>query len=445
MKRASWIIWVVLVVLGFVSVINYVSSDYYKRWDLTAGSRFTLSKESGKVLGQVKQNLRVTAFFRAGTSASIRDLLAEYASLNKLVHYEVIDPDKMPTVAKHYDITADATVVLQYKGKTVKTEQADENGITNAIIKLLRNRTIDVCYLTGHGERDLSDTTGDYGYGSFKQALIDQDYNVTELLLPAAASIPASCTLVVDAGAIKRFLPEELTLLRDYLEGGGYLFVMIDPETKTGLSEFLSTYGINVGNNVVIDQVVRLFQGPGIGVEPVITRYSNESEITKDFKGTTIFPLVRTVDKEKTNSRKFNIVSLAQTSKTSWTDVDLKTLFSKGTAHVEKKDMKGPVSVAVAGTLKSGGKTARIAVFGTSRIAANKYITALFDKDFVMNTVSWLVKEENLITIRPKPDNGRQMLLTVMQERLLFYLTVVLIPVLLFLGSILAYRRMKRL
>ncbi len=436
----------VVVVLGIVSVINYVSSNYYKRWDMTANGQYTLSQETRQILKGLKKDLKITAFFQEGTSMKARDLLAEYAYLSRYVHYQVIDPDKEPTIARSYGITTSGTIVLQYNGKTVKIGQATENDVTNAILKLLSTRVINVCYITGNGERDLSDASGVNGYGLFRRALIDQDYTVTQLLLPAVASIPTSCTLVVDAGAVKPLLPQELDSIAGYLRDGGYLLLMIDPRTRTGIPKFLSKYGITVGNDVVLDQVVRLFQGPTLGVEPVVTQYSKGSDITKDFKGTTIFPMVRSVEvvKRKEGTAP-GVTSIAKTSNSSWTDVHLKTLFSKGIAKFGPGDVKGPISVAVAGPLTIGDRIARIAVFGTSSIATNKYLTALFNRDLIMNTVSWLVKEGNLVTIRTRPNGGQQMFLTVVQGKLIFYMTVVLIPALLFFFGVLAYLRMKRL
>ncbi len=435
----------VVVVLGIISVVNYVSNEYYHRWDLTSNKQFTLSKETDDVLSRLNHRMNITAFFQEGTGSNIRDLLSEYAYVSKKVHYEVIDPDKEPTIAKSYGIKTNGTIVIQYGNKTIKTEQSSENGITNAVVKILRNRIINVCYLTGNGERDISDATGVDGYNDFKQALEDQDYKIESLLLPSVATIPSSCTLVIEAGAVKPFLPEEAHALASYIDAGGDLFILMDPRTHTGMSEMLFNYGIKVGNNVVLDQVVRLFQGPGLGVEPIVTDYSKESGITKDFKGTTIFPLVRTIEESKTYRSRIDIVPIAMTSKTSWADTDLEDLFDKGIAKFGPSDIRGPVSVAVAGTIKSGNKVARIAVFGTSKIASNKYINALFNRDLVMNTVSWLVKEENLITIRPKATANQQMFLTSRQGNMIFYLTIVLIPVLLFFGAILAYLRMKKL
>ena len=435
----------VVVVLGLISLINYVSTEYYYRWDLTSNEQYTLSKETDNVLSRLKHRISITAFFQEGTGASIRDLLAEYAYVSKKVHFVVIDPDKEPTIAKRYGITRNGTIVLQYNGKTIKTEQANENGITNALVKILRKRHIQICYLTGNGERDLTDAAGVDGYKDFQQALVDQDYTVEPVLLPSVASVPSACTMAIEAGAIKPFLPREMDALKAYVHAGGNLLVMIDPRTQTGITHVLSPYGIRVGNNVVLDQVVRLFQGPGLGVEPIVTDYSKESRITKGFKGTTIFPLVRTVDVAVVHGRNRDIVPIAMTSKTSWADTDLKELFDKGRATFKASDARGPLSVAVAGKIGTGARAGRIAVLGTSKIAANKYFNALSNKDLVMNIVSWLVQEENLITIRPKHAANQQMFLTERQGNMIFYLTVVLIPLLLFFGGILAYLRMKKL
>ena len=436
----------VIIVLGIVVAVNYVSTNYYHRWDLTANRQFTLSQETNKVLKGLRHGLKITAFFEVGTGQSIRDLLADYAYRSKEVKYEVVDPEKEPTIAQSYGISSNGVIVITYNGKTIKTSQATESGITNAIVKLLRNKIINVCYITGHGEKSLSDMAGVDGYGAFKQALMDQDYSVKELLLPSIGAIPTDCSVLIDAGAIKPFFPNEIDVLKKYLQDGGHMLVMIDPLTNSGIIKFLSKYNIEVGNNVVLDQVVRLFQGPSLGVEPIVKQYSLISDITKDFKGDTIFPLVRTVSPGNNKNPDYSIDSIAKTSNTSWSDADLKILFSKGIAKFDPKvDTKGPLSVAVQGTLKFGNNTARLVVFGTSRMVTNKYINALYNKDLVMNSISWLSKEENLITIRPKPANNQQMFLTQSEGKLILYMTVILIPLLLFFGGILAYTRMKRL
>ena len=42
--------------------------------------------------------------------------------------------------------------------------------------------------------------------------------------------------------------------------------------------------------------MVRLFQGPALGLAPLVETYDAEHEITKELKGRTLFPMTRSVD-----------------------------------------------------------------------------------------------------------------------------------------------------
>ena len=46
--------------------------------------------------------------------------------------------------------------------------------------------------------------------------------------------------------------------------------------------------------------------------------------------------------------------------------------------------------------------TARLVVFGNAGFANNQFIGQYFNRDLLLNTVSWLVGEEELISIRPR-------------------------------------------
>ena len=48
----------VLVVLGILVAINYLSTKYNKRWDLTASRQFSLSDQTKKVLQDLKEPVR---------------------------------------------------------------------------------------------------------------------------------------------------------------------------------------------------------------------------------------------------------------------------------------------------------------------------------------------------------------------------------------------------
>jgi ABC-type uncharacterized transport system involved in gliding motility auxiliary subunit len=83
--------------------------------------------------------------------------------------------------------------------------------------------------------------------------------------------------------------------------------------------------------------------------------------------------------------------------------------------------------VAVTGSLK-GGKSSRIVAIGDSDFVNNKFVTTLFNRDFFLNCVNWLVEEEELISIRPKEAGESQLFLTQAQTTFVFYFCTILLP-----------------
>jgi ABC-type uncharacterized transport system involved in gliding motility auxiliary subunit len=95
------------------------------------------------------------------------------------------------------------------------------------------------------------------------------------------------------------------------------------------------------------------------------------------------------------------------------------------------KDFKGPLSVAVAGTIMGEGEKkteGRLVALGTSSIAANAFLGFQGNRDFLMNAVNWLSAEEDLISIRPKPRESHQLTLNTKQMQNLLLFGVVGLP-----------------
>ena len=74
----------------------------------------------------------------------------------------------------------------------------------------------------------------------------------------------------------------------------------------------------------------------------------------------------------------------------------------------------------------------RVVVIGDSDFASNGALGIQGNRDLFVNTVNWLAQQENLIAIRPRDPSDRRVSLTADQERRIFYLTVLLIPVAIF-------------
>ena len=209
-----------------------------------------------------------------------------------------------------------------------------------------------------------------------------------------------------------------------------------------------------MGNDVVIDQQLRLFQGPTVGVEPIAASYG-EHAITRDFRrdSITVYNLARSVEPSTTGKTGLTAVGLVMTGPQSWAESDVNLLFEQNRVSLDGTDRKGPVSIAVAVTanLKEMGfdkdGEARLVVFGNARFADNQYLAnpTFFNGDLFLNAVGWLVGQEELVSIRSRTVRASRVQMTPEQNVMLFVSSVLLMPqILLLAGIIVWWRRRSR-
>jgi len=441
---------IIILVLGLLIIVNYFLARHHYRVDFTSAKIHSLSDQSIKVVKNLKQEITIKAFFREGNPgrATMENLLKIYAYHSPKIKYEFINPDKNPGLVKKYGITEDGTTVFELGDKENRITTTSEEDITNAIIKLTREKKKVIYFLEGHGENSIEDS-GDNGFSTARGELEKIGYEVKKLPLALSASFPADCSLLVVPGPKARLLPNELDTLKQYLDQGGRILFMIDPETDTGLESWLADYGLRIENDIVVDRVSRLLGGDYF--MPVVTEYENH-EITRNFRYATFYPLARSVDIADSRPEGMILTSIAKTSSNSWSE---RQLDQPEVSFDPEKDKAGPVSLAVVGSKKvtisnpnepeetaekeetgsSSNRELRLAVFGDSDFITNKYYNLSGNGNFFLNTINWLTEEEDLISIQPRTQIPRTVQLTPSQGRLLMFISIILLPALvLFIG-----------
>ena len=83
----------VIVALGILVAINYVSVRQNKRWDLTANQQFSLSDQTAKLLADLKAPVKFLAFDRGTDLDRFRNRLSGYEYASKQVNVEYVDAD----------------------------------------------------------------------------------------------------------------------------------------------------------------------------------------------------------------------------------------------------------------------------------------------------------------------------------------------------------------
>lgn len=459
-KYGTLSIFSVLATLGILIGLNYLADRYNKRWDLTEAKQYSLSDQTRKVLQGLTQPLQVKVFARDDDFARFRDRLGEYEYTSTQVKVEYIDVDREPALARTYEIQSYGTMVMEYGDRKERVTLDTEQDITNAIIKVVEGAQKKVYFVQGHGEKDPQSADQRLGYSGSKDALGRDNYSIESLVLAQQQDVPADASVVVVAGPETDYFAPEVDALRRYLNKGGHLLVMIDPPEGPDarpLSNILALtreWGFDVGNNVVVD-VSGMGQLIGTGPSVPLAASYPSHPITDRFQLMTAYPLTRSVTPIAGGVEGRTPQTFIETSPRSWAESDLKALSTGSEVGMDegKGDKTGPIPIGAAvsvnapeppaapapaadSTGSNGEKPptpqTRLVVIGDSDFASNGALGIQGNRDLFVNTVNWLAQQENLIAIRPRDPSDRRVSLTADQERRIFYLTVLLIPVAIF-------------
>ena len=456
----------VALALGILVAANYILSRQNVRWDLTAAQQYSLSDQTRRVLEELDAPISVLVFAREAEFPGFRDRLDEYAYVSSQVSVEYVDVDRSPVRARQYEVQAYGTIVFEYEGRVERTTSNSEQELTNALIKAVEGEERTVYFVQGHGERDPEGDDRD-GYRAVRDALGRDNFRVETVVLAQTGEVPADATVMVVAGPSTDLLPAEADLLRDYLDGGGKLLLMLDPpDTEDGppqpnLIALAGEWGIELGTDVVVDASgVGQLLGTDASV-PVAATYPPHA-ITDDFNLLTAFPLARSVRPIAGGVSGRTGVVVVETGARSWAEADLSQLATgEVTLDEDAGDVPGPVPIAAVvsqtiddpepapddedggegadGTAGSGAGDAdtdddeppleaRLAVFGDSDFASNSAVGIQGNRDLALNTINWLAQQENLIAIRPREPEDRRITLTADQQARVYWLSLLLLP-----------------
>jgi ABC-type uncharacterized transport system involved in gliding motility auxiliary subunit len=439
-----------VIFLAILIVIVLIAERKPLRLDVTQSKSFSLSAQTLNLLKAIDKPVQVKLFYSsAGPGAQNRDkakeLLDSYQYHSKNIKYEFVDPDTQPEIARLYDIKVYGTIVLEGYDKKQVIQATDEESLTNALLKLSRKEQKMIYFLTGHGEHSLTADARD-SFSNAKSALEKGLYMTAEYNLLQHDAMPADAAAVIIAGPGKQIPPREQQIIGNYLAGGGKVMLMIDPLTDTGMKDLLKGYGIEISDDVVIDRLSRLF-GANERV-PVVMEYGPH-KITENFSQPTFFPDARSVVPSEKAPDGIDVQVLAATSSNAWAERNLAMLKEGKAAFDKDEDMVGPVPLVVLATIKGPEagkkeeskpeKEGTLIVAGNSMFASNSYFNQYGNGDFFLNMISFLADDAGQITVG-RPDTGKPLLFTREQASLIFWIVLVLMPLLALVSGAVVYR-----
>ena len=467
-----------MVFLVIIGLIAGMSIKYKVRVDLTQDSRYTLSPHTVKILKSLKEDVDAIAFYRSDerTRQAMSDLLGEYAYHSSKFSFRFVDPDRDPIETAKHDITSYRTTILKYGDKKEIVGTESENKLTNSLLKLISKEIKVFYFVTGHGEKRI-DNQEENGYSYVKEAIERENHQVRDLLLIDTEKVPEDAAVLVVSGPETDYLQAELDKITAFVKKGGRALFMVDPSGGLPkLTSYLAGFGFELTNDLIFDKMSQV-SGSNIAI-PVAVQYDKNHPVTREFEQFTFFPFARSVHiKEDPAKGSFDI---AKTSDKSWTVTsDLRALTREDETFDADKHKRGPISVVAvtavevnlgdnksgsnkagdskAGDSKAGDSKAgdseevpdslktwgKILVTGDSDFASNKFMKA-GNKDFLLNMLNWLAEENILISVRKKEPGLTPLLLTAVQGKIIFWLSVVIVPSLLLVTGLGVTARRRR-
>jgi gliding-associated putative ABC transporter substrate-binding component GldG len=312
----------IVIVLLLLVLVNYISSNYSERFDLTKDKRYTLSDETVSLVKSIDAPLQIKVYLQGEFPAEFKRIqietnqfLEELNALNDLVRFRFIDPLSNTKALIEKGIqpsrltvqeggkVSEAVIfpwaIINYKDKEENVsllvnspapsqEQQLQNSIENleyefasAIHKVIEEKTKKIAILKGNGQpEDI------YQYSFLKK--VGEYYRLAEFTLDSVEKQPVNTLndlLQYDLSIITKpsesFSEKEKFALDQYIMKGGKtlwlldnVYAELDSLMLTGkslafnrelnLTDMLFQYGIRINYNVTKDlysSTIRLASG----------------------------------------------------------------------------------------------------------------------------------------------------------------------------------------
>ena len=444
-------------------MVNYLSMRHYNRSDWTSTGLYTLSDKTVKIVKNLDKEVAMYVLWSQGDPRfmDVKEILDNYAGLSPRLKVEMVDPDMNPERVQLIVQKYGAKVQMDAQGnmgieagifvtsgdnvKFVSSEEFEDHAdamfnqdpetgeemsefkaeqeITAAVMRVISDEQISICFTQGHGERPL-DGFGAGTLGHVKEGLKRDSYKVESFPTAGTSKVPEGCDMVVVSGPNRTFMTNEAAMLKGYLKNGGKLMLLLDPIVKdnrfipTGLESLCANDGILLGSDIIMEtdpqrlpsKTPVTFLISEFGVHKAVKQLSLPDAIGADAKEQTdafpvVFSMARSLGEKDTDTALVD--NLAKTSTMSWGEVDLASLGSGDSAPTQDQyDTAGPVVVGMIAveTTKDKEKAGKLLVIGDSDFLEEELFvnSSLYNRDFWSGLVGWMTAREDLVSIAPK-------------------------------------------
>ncbi|MDS4070101.1 MAG: GldG family protein [Candidatus Competibacter sp.] len=432
-----------------IGLLAWLSARYAIQADWTAGNRNTLSEASQALLARMDGPIRVTAYAR--DNPALRDgisrLIGRYQRYKPDLTLVFVNPDLLPDQVRELGITLDGELHVEYRNRGEKIQQLGERAMTQALQRLSRPQDRVVLFLDGHGERKPLGIAN-HDLGAFGRELEKIGIRVRPFDWAKESRIPAATAALVIAGPQTPLPPGEIQAVLDYVEQGGNLLWLLEPDDPSGLRPLAAMLGITVLPGVAVDA-----DAPRLGIgNPAFIPIADYGPhpITEALRTLTLLP--RAVALDLNPPPGWNAVVLLQSQSRTWTEtgpLDGSIRFDPDTA-----ERSGPLTVGAALSRPRPASTGagqpeavpqRVVIIGDGDFLSNTYLGNGANLELGLNSLNWLILDDALIVIQPRAAPDPNLNLSEGALALIAAVFLIVVPgVLLASGWLIWFRRRRR-
>ncbi len=468
----------ILLAIFILGAINYIGMRVYSRADLTQNQAFSLSSETTAYLKQLDKPIEVIVTLSDQSKddgilqvlRDVKNLLRqyEYTTRNNIegrISIEYLNVYQQTRRAKELGIEENNVIVFKsgprkrtayirelYTLKNAELREfLGESVFTRSILELADTSEPVIYVTSGHGELNLSDFDAQRGASQFANELKSRNLKTQELDLTTVSEVPKDASLVLIAGPVSSFLPEEQERLSSYIKkrGSGRIVVLLDPGAPHGLDDLFYEWGI------LDDKAIAVESDPSYkisGGDMLIRRFAKHP-ITDELHTNRIYVVTdRATSVRADPGRPIDdsliVTDLMQTSDKSWGEKRWDNL-SASTFNPDF-DLEGPIRIAAVSERKvdsslgisiSGGK---LIVIGSTSFISNNRIASSGNLFFALNTLNFALDRNSRLNIPPKKIKVLKLDLSMKQLQVSRYLIWLGPPLLVGLLGLIIYLSRRR-
>jgi ABC-type uncharacterized transport system involved in gliding motility auxiliary subunit len=428
---------------ALVMLLAFVARDYRKEIDMTRSARNSLSQPTLDVLRQLDGPVSVTAYAVAkdpqGNSLHklIEERLRPYTHAKPDFQVSLVDPREDPKRAEAAQVRTAAELVIEYRKRVehMPLSEFNEQAFAGALMRLMRGSASLVMWLEGHGERKL-DGIANHDLGEFGRQLQQKGVKLLSLNLGLAQAVPANAAALIIASPQSDLQAGEVEKIQRYVDSGGNLLWLLDPEPLRGLNPIAEKLGLVLTPGTIVDFALRPRSGPPVFA--VATNYGNHP-ITASFRYNTMFPHARQIGVSE--SEEWRITPLVEAAQRGWVEMgplDDKPTFDKA------RDLPGPAIIAVAFERMVGDRQQRAVVVGNGAFLSNTYLGNGGNLQLGTAIVNWLTAEDMLVAIDPRPAPDSRLDIGQMTLYAIALAFLIVLPLLFVLTGVVIWWRRRR-